>query len=110
MNGIGATLANAKQYQQALSIYSDLIAQGFEYPRIYYNQAISYLSLEQYTTAAQLFIKAYELQAHADVSQIKSELSDNYQTPLEGLKITLSIARRDDLLEPFDLERIKRSL
>ena len=47
MNRLGATLANSKQYGDAIAIYERLFAAGHHFPRIYYNLGISQMQVSR---------------------------------------------------------------
>lgn len=98
MNRLGATLANSKQYQDAISIYEQLFTNGYHYPRVYYNHGISKMCLDQHDEAARSFVNAIDRQIPVDVvSNIKQELLTSFTAPWEALRVNFSIAGREDL-------------
>lgn len=97
-NRLGASLANGGIYEEALNIYSSLIEQGFNYPRVYYNRGIAYLCMERYDEASKAFMDAIRAQMPVDIlTGVKEELHKNYTTTWEALKISYEMGGKEDL-------------
>lgn len=113
LNRLGASYANARRYEEAMTIYDRLLASGIDHPRIHYNRGIALMCTDAYDEAARSFIRAIDRQLPVDViSGVREELHPSYKAPWEALRITFSLAGREDLAksDSMKLADIKKAL
>jgi tetratricopeptide (TPR) repeat protein len=116
-NRLGASLANTKQYDQAIQIYDQLLAAGHAHPRVHYNRGISLLCQEHYLEAARSFVHSLDAQQPLDSAAIAAagvdaELVASYRAPWEALGVTFSLAGVEELANcgPAQMDQIRAYL
>jgi len=98
-NRIGASLANNRQFPEALQTYSSIEEEheGGGYPRVWYNRGISLMCQDRYPEACSSFVKAIETQLSVPKISFKDELQYSYESIWESLRVTCDLWGRTDL-------------
>lgn len=78
-----------------------------QYPRVFYNEGIANLCIEDYPVACRSFIKAIQSQVQVDIiSGVREELHRNYTSAWEALRIAFELSGQENLAELADQRRM----